>query len=200
MSIISSLLNCSKEERIKAFNLLINHPDTEPLFEAKVTAIVEKILNNSFDAHLATSELKPIKRIATVETVLGLNDMVDFEDEDRELTIPEKIDALKEEIRHIEFRAPISPQVELKPDTKTGMRALHLITRLRDSGKQHLTHKEIKSILTSDLPEDCKIDAKCKNPRKTIIDVLNEAIDLCSDVFLDQKKKGHKEWRIVLKS
>src|SRR5664279_5884374 len=126
MSIISSLLNCSKEERIKAFNLLINHPDTEPLFEAKVTAIVEKILNNSFDAHLATSELKPIKRIATVETVLGLNDMVDFEDEDRELTIPEKIDALKEEIRHIEFRAPISPQVELKPDTKTGMRALHL--------------------------------------------------------------------------
>ncbi len=200
MSIISSLLNCSKEERIKAFNLLINHPDTEPLFEAKVTAIVEKILNNSFDAHLATSELKPIKRIATVETVLGLNDMVDFEDEDRELTIPEKIDALKEEIRHIEFRAPISPQVELKPDTKTGMRALHLITRLRDSGKQHLTHKEIKSILTSDLPEDCKIDAKCKNPRKTIIDVLNEAVDLCSDVFLDQKKKGHKEWRIVLKS
>jgi hypothetical protein len=42
-----------------------------------------------------------------------------------------------------------------------------------------------------DLPEDYRIDEKAKNPRKTIIDVLNEAVSLCSDVFLDQKNRTY---------
>ena len=101
MSIISALLNCSKEERIKALDMLINHSDTAPIFDARVTAIVENILNNSFDARLVTSELKPIRRLAELETVTGLNDYSDFEEEEREPNIPEKINSLTERIDNI---------------------------------------------------------------------------------------------------
>jgi hypothetical protein len=156
---------------------------------------VQAFLSLFCDNNLAVSDLQVLKRLAKIESVLGLNDI-----ESDQQTIPKQIEAIKEEIQNIEYRPHESSQVELKPDTKTGMRASHLITRLRDSGKHHLTHKEIKSILTSDLPEDCKIDSKSKNPRKTIIDVLHETVSMCSDVFLDQKKTGHREWRIVLKS
>lgn len=194
MSIISSLLNCSTAERIKAFDLLINHPDTAPLFESKVSAIVEKVL--------LTSELNIVKRISKLETITGLQDFSDFEDEEEhELTIPEQLATIKENINHIQSQPPEKSIVAMNPDTKTGIRATHLIAKLKASGKDHLTHREIKSILSDEeLPEDCRITERCKNPRKTIIDVLNTAVSICSDVFLDQKKKGHREWRIALRS
>jgi len=185
--------NGSEEEKQEFLSLILPDLIRSPIFNSP-----EFI--NAVETVMLASELKPIKRISNIETVLSLNDNINCEDHDYELTIPEKIEALKKEIQHIEYRPTESPQIELKPETKTGMRALHLITRLKDSGKKHFTHKEIKSILTSDLPEECKIDATCKNPRKTIKDVLNEAVSLCSDIFLDQKKHGHREWRIVLRS
>src|SRR5665647_283775 len=67
---------------------------------------------NDFNNKLILSSLKPIKRIAELETVTGLNDFADFEDEERKPNIPEKIEALKEEIQNIEYKAPIMPTVE----------------------------------------------------------------------------------------
>jgi hypothetical protein len=144
---------------------------------------------------LLTCETEPVQRISTIETVLGLND---FADEDV-VTIPERINCLEEKIENIEVRPTEKPIVQFKQDTTTGRRAMGIITALRDSGKDHLTHKEIKSILTGDKMEEDKIDIHCKNPRKTIIDALKEATTICSDVFLDQKNYGRKEWRLVLK-
>ena len=58
------------------------------VFEEKVTAIVEKVL--------LTSELRPIKRIAELETVTGLNDYSDLEEEDdHEPSIPEGYNRLR---------------------------------------------------------------------------------------------------------
>ena len=114
---------CSTAERIEAFNLLISHPDTEPIFESKVSAIVEKVL--------LTSELKPIKLIAELETVTGLNDFADFEDDEREPNIPEKIEALKEEIQNIEYKAPVSPTITLEPTSKTRSEGKSLSKRIK---------------------------------------------------------------------
>jgi hypothetical protein len=185
------LRECNNSSKlIKSFDL----ESVSQLLDLLKNPEVQTFLKLLFDCHLATSDLQVLKRLAKIESVLGLNDI-----EPDQITIPKQIEAIKEEMQNIEYKSPVSLQVELKPDTKTGMRALHLITRLKDSGKKHLTHNEIKSIL-SELPEDCKIDPTCKNPRKTIIDILHETVSMCSDVFLDQKKTGHKEWRIVLKS
>jgi hypothetical protein len=210
MSIISSLLNCSKEERIKAYNLLINHPDTEPLFEAKVTAIVEKILNASFDAHLATSELKPIKRIATVETVLGLNDMVDFEDEEREPTIPEQLTILSGKIDSFELNKAAVVQIRpehIIPETKTEARAIFLVQYLENevkerNGELFLNGFEIKDLIIKTIPEknpDCQIK-KGQNIRKLKKDVLEKAAKLFpSNIFINKNKNGRHETRVLFR-
>ena len=192
MSIVSLLLNCSTKERIEAFNLLISHPDTEPIFESKVSAIVEKVL--------LTSELKPIKRIAELETVTGLNDFADFEDDEREPNIPEKIEALKEEIQNIEYKAPVSPTITLEPTSKTEVRASLLVSELKDSGKDHLTSHEIIHFLKSKLPDNCKVNEKIQNIRKVKQDVLRVASQMYPNVFLSKKKTGHKEVRLILGS
>ena len=192
MSIVSLLLNCSTKERIEAFNLLISHPDTEPIFESKVSAIVEKVL--------LTSELKPIKRIAELETVTGLNDFADFEDDEREPNIPEKIEALKEEIQNIECKAPVSPTSTLEPTSKTEVRASLLVSELKDSGKNHLTSHEIIHFLKSKLPDNCKVNEKIQNIRKVKQDVLRAASQMYPNVFLSKKKTGHKEVRLILGS
>ena len=190
--------NASEPERQEFIELILPKVIESPVFEAKVTVIVEKVLKNSFDARLAISELRPIQRIAELELVTGLDNY--YEDEDHEPTISERIESLENKLSDLESQPSESSYIEIKPKTKTGTRALHLITKLKASGKNHLTHKEIKSILTEELPEDCRIDAKSSNPRKMIIDVLKEAETICADIFLDKKAKGHREWRMGLKS
>ena len=68
-------------------------------------------VNDSFESNdfqqkvekvLLTSELRPIKRIAELETVTGLNDFSDFEEEeDHKPSIPEEISIIKEELKTI---------------------------------------------------------------------------------------------------
>lgn len=197
MSLVSHLLNCSKEDRIKAFNLLINHPDTEPIFEARVTAIVEKVL--------LTSELRPIKRIAELETITGLNDYSDFEDDiEREPTIPEKINLLTEKFKEIEYKpvtATISKNIELSPTTKTELRAKLLVEDLEESGKDHFNNHDIIHFLKAKLPESCKINDNIQNIRKVKQDVIRAATRMYSEnVFLNKSKNGRKETRLVLGS
>jgi len=182
---------------IKGYNLYLLKEDKD--YRNEVKTVLREELDESFDARLAVSELRPIKRIAELELVTGIEDY--YDDEDHEPTISERINDLENKLSSLEYRPTEKPIVQFKPETKTGIRAMHIISKLKASGKNHLTHREIQSALAgNDLPEYCRIDEKAKNPRKTIIDVLNEAVSLCSDVFLDQKKVGHKEWRIALKS
>jgi len=70
---------------IKGYNMYLLKEDQEYRKEAKIF----------FDECLLTSELKPISRIAELETVTGLNDYCDFEEEDGEPYIQEKINEIK---------------------------------------------------------------------------------------------------------
>jgi hypothetical protein len=62
----------SKEEKITQFKMLMKDPEVQPFFRNYIENII------------ATSELRILKRLAAVETALGLNDFSDFEDEERE--------------------------------------------------------------------------------------------------------------------
>jgi len=153
---------------------------------------------NDFNNKLILSPLKPIKRIAELETVTGLNDFADFEDEEREPNIPEKIEALKEEIQNIEYKTPVSSTTILEPNSKTEVRASLLVNELRDSGKDHFANHEIINFLKSKLPDNCKVNETIQNIRKVKQDVLKAASNMYPDVFLSKKKTGHKEVRLIL--
>ena len=71
------------------FLLLIKDPDVQPIFRMYIENI------------LATSELKILKRLAAVETLLGLDDFSAGGDEEHELTIPEQLTLLAERIDNV---------------------------------------------------------------------------------------------------
>src|SRR5664280_1537985 len=72
-------------------------------------------LKDVFDYHMATSELRVLKRLAVVETDLGRNNLADFEEENRKPTIPEQIKALSDRIEQ-----PLSKAIEsIKPEAVT---------------------------------------------------------------------------------
>jgi len=175
---------------IKGYNLYLIKEDPEYRAEVKTY----------FDVCLATSELKPIKRIADLETITGLNDFADFKDDKREPNIPEKIEALKKEIQNIEYKTPVSSTTILEPNSKTEVRASLLVNELRDSGKDHFANHEIINFLKSKLPDNCKVNETIQNIRKVKQDVLKAASNMYPDVFLSKKKTGHKEVRLILGS
>jgi len=178
----------SKEEKINQFKMLMKDPEVQPFFRNYIENII------------ATSELRILKRLSAVETALGLNDYSDFEDEEKEPNIPEKIEALKEEIRNIEYKTPVSSTTILEPTSKTDVRASLLVSEIRDSGKDHFTGHEIVHFLKSKLPDNCKVSESIQNIRKVKQDVLKAACNLYPDVFLSKKKTGHKEVRLILSS
>jgi len=130
------------EENIKQFLELIKKPE----IKAVLNLIVENIL--------ATSELKILKRIAAIESKLGLNDL-DFEDDDHELTIPEQLSLLAERIdiitEPVTSQDPIKPVVNTNPKTTLEHKAWELVEHLKANvkprnGEVFLNSKEIVTI------------------------------------------------------
>ena len=74
-------------------------------------------LKEAFDYSAATSDLKILKRISTLETSLGFNDL-DLDDEDHEPNIPEQIKTLSERIEQPLCR----PTISIKIDTEIILR------------------------------------------------------------------------------
>lgn len=179
MSIISTLSSCSKKERIAAFNLLVNHPDTKPVFEDMVRSVVEEVL--------ITSELKPIKRISTIERVLDLNDMVDHEEEGREPTIPERLQMLETRTVYIESQE----EETFIPETKLEKTALELIkyacSRPIVDGVRAITPLLLHQFREGILPKELRPNTV--NPRQW----KKELFDLLCNMFPSFKteKKGN---------
>jgi|SRR5664280_945378 len=186
--ITTAYKNATPEERNEFIELILLDFIKNPDFQ------------NDFDNKLILSPLKPIQRIAELETVTGLNDYSDFAEEEREPNIPEKIEALREEILNIEYKTPVSSTTALELTSKTDVRASLLVSEIRDSGKDHFTGHEIVHFLKSKLPENCKVSESIQNIRKVKQDVLKAACNLYPDVFLSKKKTGHKEVRLILSS
>lgn len=179
MDIISSLINCSKKERIQALELLINHPDTESIFEAKITAIVEKVL--------LTSELKPIKRIAELETVTGLNDYSDIEEEEHEPTIPEQISLLSKRIESISCASPepVSQQKAVVPETTLDLKTCAVVEHLKEAVKPNefgvfaVDKKTLDTFMTEEISEDLRVKKVSRQLKK---DIFKRAVELYSDI------------------
>lgn len=184
-------------QAIKGYSLYLIREDPE--YRAEIKKVVNEELDNSFDTHLATSELKPIKRIAELETVTGLNDFSDFEEE-HEPTIPERITSIEERISAYQLRPTVSLTENKTPKTKTEIRASLLVEALTGSGKPYLSTPEIMNFLKCKLPENCKIDENVQNIRKVKQDVVKKAAEMFSHVKMNKKTTGHKDVRLILVS
>ena len=82
---IDSIVNYSHEERVQQFLLLLKDPDVQPVIRMYIENII------------ATSDSNILKRLAAIETVVGLNDFADFENEEK-MSIPEQISLLSKRI------------------------------------------------------------------------------------------------------
>lgn len=190
---VESIMICSREEKVQQFLLLLKDPDVQPVFRMYIENI------------LATSELKILKRLAAVETVLGLDDYSDFEDEQK-MSVPEQISLLSERIDTITepvVQAPIKEPASI-PTSKTEVRAVELVEHLQNTQERNnevfMTSREIMSFLKYNLPDEYSISSKVKNPRQIKKDVLEKAVEMYPDIIcLSKKRSGNKNVRIVYK-
>jgi hypothetical protein len=183
------------EENVKQFLELIKKPE----IKAVLNLIVENIL--------ATSELKILKRIAAIESKLGLNDL-DFEDEDHELTIPEQLSLLAERIdiitEPVTSQDPIKPVVDTNPKTTLEHKASALVEHLKTNvkprnGEVFLNTREIIQFLKYEITEAYRLK-DIQNPRQAKKDIVEKAKKMFSDLIsLDKKKHGNRDIRIVYK-
>jgi hypothetical protein len=148
-----------------------------------------------------TSELRPVQRISTVETVLGLNDFSDLEDEDRSPSLPERISLLEEKLPELQG-TPIKHSDNI-PTSKTEIRACKLVERLkqaRDSvGGKFLSSAEIVGFLRNGLEDALKVKDG-QNVRQIKKEVLEKAAKMFPDVRINQKSTGRRDLRLVLKT
>jgi hypothetical protein len=175
----------TKKEKVNQFLQLIQDPDIQPFF------------NTYIENFMATSELKILKRLADIEKALGLNG---FEAEDNVQNIPEELSLLAERIATIESNPITYPidTLEFLPHTKTEVRASLLVSHLKDTGNDHLNSHEIIHFLKCKLPEGCRINENIQNIRKVKQDVLKAAKNMYPNVFLNKKRTGRREVRLVL--
>jgi hypothetical protein len=109
---------------------------------------------------LATSELNILKPLAATETLFELNDYSNFENEERELTIPEQLSLLAERIDNVTEPVQREPIPESGPilTTKTEIRAHLLVEHLKHnvqerSGGKFLSSEEIVHFLKYEIDE-----------------------------------------------
>jgi hypothetical protein len=153
---------------------------------------------------LATSELKILKRLAAVETLLGLDDFSAGGDEEHESTVPEQLSLLAERIDDITELAKRESIPEPVPilTTKTEIRAHLLVEHLKNdvqekSGGKFLSSEEMVSFLIYDIDEPYRV-LEGQNVRQTKKEVLDKAVKLFpNNVFLSQKSHGRRNVRII---
>jgi hypothetical protein len=196
-------------------SLALSTADKTSLFyELVVDSEIQPDIRYWFDSMLITSELKPIKRIAELETVTGLNDFADFEDEEREPNIPERIETLEESINTLNktvkpelidrsLVAPSKNITEIRADflneyittnqliPKGPSIFANIETRVVDS-------KEFRYFVNHILPSEYRPEST-KNLRKMKRDVFNAAVERsgAKDIFVDQADHGREELRLI---
>jgi hypothetical protein len=100
--------------------MLIKDPDVQPIFRMYIKNVLD------------TSELKILKRLAAVETLLGHDDFSAGGDEEYESTIPEQVSLLAgriDDITELAKREYIPEPVPILT-TKTERRAHFLLTKI----------------------------------------------------------------------
>src|SRR5674476_605927 len=135
-------------------------------------------LKDVFDYHMATSELRVLKRLSVVETDLGHNDLADFEEEEHKPTIPEQLKELSNRIEQ-----PLNKTTEEEitefyiPHTTLDLKACELVRHLKNdiaprNSEVFLTSREIMIFLKDGIKEEYRIKKDVVNLRQTKKDVL----------------------------
>jgi hypothetical protein len=191
--------NASEPERIEFVDLIAPYMD--------------KFVNTSFDARLATSEIRPVQRLAEIETILGIDDF-SYDDEDHEPTIPDHITRLYDMVSKINTtlkpelidRSLVTPSkniTEIRADflveymkkstdlPKAVSPFANIDTRIMDS-------RDFKKFVENYLPEEFQPES-FKNLRKIKRDVFAAAEKRCStnDIFVDKADHGRNELRLI---
>ncbi len=156
---------------------------------------------------LATSDLKILKRLTNIETVLELNDYP-IENNEAESTIPKQISSLSNQIKEViktnnkrSIIEPIHESVHMGM-SKTTARAILLfkdVIEVAIEGKDQIVigSREIKDFLTNHIQPEYRI-GNVNNFRKVKKDVLMTLKKLLPDnILLDRKKYGRREIRLV---
>jgi len=175
--------------------MLIKDPDVQPIFRIYIENI------------LATSDLRILKRLTAIETVLELNDYP-IEDNEAESTIPRQISLLSDQIKTViktnnrqSIIAPIHESIHIGM-SKTTARAILLfkdVIEVAIEGKDQIVigSREIKDFLTNHIQPEYRV-GNVSNFRKVKKDVLTALKKLLPDnVLLGKKKHGRKEIRLV---
>jgi hypothetical protein len=188
---ITDFKNASEAERNEFIDLILPYVIKNPKF------------HDEFDNRLILSPLRPIKRISTIETVLGLNDL----QEEGQITIPEQLKELanrlehplNKSIEHIEIDLPVIPSTTL--EHKASALIEHLKEKVRPRNDAvFMNSKEIINFMKSELPEDLRLKEDIRNPRQAKKDILEKAVKLFSgSVFIIRNKSGNKVTGIALK-
>jgi len=176
--------------------MLMKDPEVQPFFRNYIENIIENVL--------ATSDLCVLKRLAAVETLLGLDDFSAGGDEKHELTIPEqlfliaeRVDSVTESVQKELIPKPV-PILTTKTEIRTHLLVEHLKHNVQErSGSKFLSSEEIVNFLKYEI-DDLYRMSEGQNVRQTKKEVLTKAIELFpNNVFLDQKSHGRKNVRII---
>jgi hypothetical protein len=194
-----AILGASKTDKINQLMLLMKDPEVQPFFRNYIENIIENVL--------ATSDLKILKRLTTIETMLELNDYP-IEDTEAESTIPRQISSLSDQIKAVtktnniqSIIEPIHESVHIGM-SKTTARAMLLfkdVIEVAVEGKDQIVigSREIKDFLTHHIQPEYRV-GDVSNFRKVKKDVLTTLKKLLPDnVLLDRKKYGRREIRLV---
>ena len=189
-----SIFRTSKTEKINQFLMLMKDPEIQPFFRNYIENII------------ATSDLRILKRLAAVETLLGLDDYSDFENEEHEITIPEQLSILAERIDNVTEPEPREPIPEPVPilTSKTEIRAHLLVEHLKNDvierhGSKFISPKEIVHFLKNEIPIDYRV-GDIQNIRKVKKDVFDKARKMYPDnVLLNKKTTGRKDVRLIFR-
>jgi hypothetical protein len=148
-----------------------------------------------FEECLVFSEYKPVQDITKLKKITGL---VKDEDEERELNIPERIEALEEKIVSCDISPCVQEQVEFTPETKTEKTVFELAKFASSlpilDGKKAITPKLFHHFRQNVLPPELR--PKTVNPRQWKKDISDKMIQLFDGIKTD-KKGNNRGVRLV---
>jgi hypothetical protein len=194
-----AIFESSKTEKINQLLMLIKDPEVQPFFHNYIENIIENVL--------ATSDLKILKRLTTIEKILELNDYP-IDDDEAESTIPKQISVLSNQMKEViktnnkrSIMEPIFESVHIGM-SKTTARAVLLfkdVIEVAIEGKDQIVigSREIKNYLTNNIQPEYKV-GEVNNFRKIKKDVFTALKKMLPDnILLDKKKYGRREIRLV---
>jgi hypothetical protein len=197
----------TNSDPIDEFLILLENPRVHAFFENLVNNVVDKRIKESYntpefrqnvDYALLDSESKLLPRLKDVEIVTGLNALY-LEDEEHELTLPERIDALEQRTITV-IEKPMDELDEREtymPSSKIGKAAIELIKfaceRPIVDGSKTITNSVLHQFRKHILPEELRPkESYARQWKRELTDIVSDLAPVRKD-----KKGNNRGVRLV---